>query len=111
MLLILLELLDLYIQIVWLNACFLVLLQLLVESLETLPFNCEVSRGLTRAFNSIPLIVELILDLVEALEVEKDIDDFPAIIEPLFDQPLEILLSNNAARNNLIIRYPSQQPL
>src|SRR6266704_4947312 len=105
--LILLELLDLYIQIVYLNACFLVLLQLLVESLETLPFNCEVSRGPTRAFNSIPLIVELILDLVEALEVEEDVDDFPTIVEPLFDEPFEILLRDYAARNNLIIRYPS----
>src|SRR6266704_1105919 len=105
--LILLELLDLYIQIVYLNACFLVLLQLIVESLETLPFNCEVSRGPTRAFNSIPLIVELILDLVEALEVEKDIDYFPTIIEPLFDQALKILLGNNAARNNLVVGYSS----
>src|SRR6266704_4035573 len=105
--LILLELLDLYIQIVYLNACFLVLLQLLVESLETLPFNCEVSRGPTRAFNSIPLIVELILDLVEALEVEEDIDDLPTIIEPLFDQALKVLLCDNAARNNLVVGYSS----
>ena len=65
------------------------------------------SRGPTRAFNSIPLIVELILDLVEALEVEEDVDEFPTIIEPLLDEPFEILLGNNATRNNLIIRYPS----
>jgi len=51
------------------------------------------------------------LDLVEALEVEEDVDDFPTIVEPLFDESLKILLGDNATRNDLVICYSSQQPL
>src|SRR5207253_9795409 len=89
---------------------FFVLLQLLVESLETLPLDCEVSRGPTRPFDPVPLIIELILDLVEALEVEKDIDDLPPIIEHLFDEPFKVFLGNYTTCDNLVVSYPSSQP-
>ena len=47
------------------------------------------------------------MDFVEALKVEEDIDDLPTIVKSLFDQAFEILLSYNAARNNLVVCYPS----
>src|SRR6267143_4979699 len=95
-----------------LTSCSLVslLVQLLVQSLKTLPLNCKVSRGPTRAFDSVPFVIELILDLVKTLKVEKDVDDLPTIVKSLFDQSLEILLCDNAARNDLVVRYSSEQP-
>src|SRR5712664_2786928 len=110
MLLIILELLDLRLYVDYLFVRFLVLVQLLVQSLKTLPLNRKVSRGPTRAFDSVPFVIELILDLVETLEVEKDVDDLPTIVKSLFDQSLEILLRDNAARNDLVVRYSSEQP-